>query len=87
MEVQCQERGFCVSSGRPELSTGTTRSSMLGRVSFSCGDKGDSGGELQGLKLQKYDVLRGRHQLDKKVCLQNSSIFPLNFPIELQRCL
>ena len=42
-EVQCQERGFCVSSGRPELSTGTTRSSMLGRVSFSCGDKGDSG--------------------------------------------
>ena len=37
--------------------------------------KGDSGSELQSLKLQKYDVLRGRHQWDKKVCVQNSSIF------------
>ena len=41
-----------MSSGRPELSTGTTKSSMLGRVSFSCKQKGvheDEGGAKGGV--------------------------------------
>ena len=39
-----------MSSGRPELSTGTTKSSMLGRVSFSCRQEGVKMKEERGTK-------------------------------------